>query len=289
MNEPHERKVKGEKILSGEFIIQGIGVLISWNAIITALDWYNNCFPNNNPAFWLPLLNYLPALVFQPLTIVYGHKFRFNTRIIPSYIANGLILGLTPVIATFTSETTGFIIISICTFISGVANAVCETSLFGLVGILPYKYTNYVMFGVGICGFSITCIRLICLGIFPLNSSGYLYSTEVYFAISGGIMILCILAQIHIMKNKFIKECLKKTNTMEGTKEIEEKEKEKIKENEKEKIKGKIKEKCNIQGEEKINYIELLKKIWQYCFLVWVTLLVTFGVLSHVFFATEIR
>ena len=277
------KNISGDRLLSGEILLQGIGALISWNAILTALDWYYDCFPNSNPGFWLPLLNFLPSLALQPLTIAYGHKFTFNIRIVTSYIVIASILALTPIIAVLTSESTGFVIICICTFISGAVNAIGQTSVFGLVGTLPNKYTNYVMFGNGLSGLSITCLRLICLGIFPQNSEGYLHSTELYFAISGGVLILCVFAQLHLMKHPLVQESLGKTHSKEGIsllpiEELGSLDSDKM-----------FKLHSGVKDIEKVNYKELMKNIWQYFFLVWINFVITFGVLSHVALATEAR
>ena len=58
-------------------------------------------------------------------------------------------------------------------------------------------------------------MRLICLGAFPQDSSGYLHSTEVYFVVSGGVLILCIVAQLHAMKNPLVIKCLENTQAKE--------------------------------------------------------------------------
>ncbi|OMJ89110.1 hypothetical protein SteCoe_8836 [Stentor coeruleus] len=269
-----------EKLLLSEITLQGIGVLISWNSILTALDWYNNRFPNLDPGFWIPFLNYLPSLIFQPLTIIYGHKFTFNIRINVANIIIAIILVMTPIIVELTTKTTGFICICILTVLMGSANAVGQTSLFGLTGALPKKYTNAAMLGNGLSGLSITIIRLICLSIFPSNSSGYLHSTEVYFIISGCTLIICCVVQLHLMKHPLIIECLSKTHSKEASKIA------------KITVEDELESFSDSTGyhhihKEKISYKNLFSKIWQYLFLVWLNFVITFGMLSHVALATD--
>ena len=273
---------QNDRLFSYEIILQGVGGLTSWNAILSALDWYNNSFPNKDPGFWLPLLNFIPAVIFQPLTIMYGHHFTYNKRIVTSYVSNAIILALTPLIVTLCSEDTGFVIICILTVIGGAFIAIGQPSTFSLTGTLPDKYTNGVMFGNGISGLIVTCLRLICLGIFPENSSGYLHSTMLYFGISGGILGVCVAAQIHLMKHPLVVEGLGKLHSKGGggknliapTEELD--------------------LSINSGGfhtkpKEKISYGELIKKIWQYFFLIWINYFITFGVLSHVALATQAR
>jgi hypothetical protein len=270
-----------EKLLLCEITLQGIGVLISWNAILTALDWYNNRFPNLDPGFWIPFLNYLPSLIFQPLTIIYGHKFTFNIRINVANIIIAIILVMTPIIVESTSETAGFMCICILTVLMGSANAVGQTSLFGLTGALPKKYTNAAMLGNGLSGLSITIIRLICLFVFPNNSSGYLHSTEVYFIISGCTLVFCCIVQLHLMKNPLIIDCLSKTHSKEASKLV------KFTMDELESFSDSTG--YHHKPKEKIDYKLLFSKIWQYLFLVWMNFVITFGMLSHVALATKAR
>ena len=40
-----------DRILTREMMLQGVGLLISWNSILSTLDWYKNRFPHKNPGF----------------------------------------------------------------------------------------------------------------------------------------------------------------------------------------------------------------------------------------------
>ena len=205
-----------ERILFSELVLQGIGMLMSWNAFLASLDWFYSSFPTESPGFWLGITSFVGAVVFQPLTTMFGHHFTYNLRIVTSYIILSVLLALTPAIVIFSTERTGFILICVITSIGGGINAISEASIYALAGTLPNKFTNAVVIGNGLSGCFITCLRLICLGAFPQDSSGYLQSTEVYFAISGGVLILCIIAQIHTMKNPLVIECIENTQTKEA-------------------------------------------------------------------------
>jgi hypothetical protein len=268
-----------DKLLLGEVLLQGIGALISWNAILASLDWYNSRFFNYQPAFWIPLLNFLPGIVFQPLTILYGNKFKFNTRIVIPYIIIACILIMTPIVVELAPGLTGFLIICILTLVMGSANAVGQTSTFGLAGTMPDKYTNMVMLGNGLSGLSIALIRLICLFSFPQNSSGYLLSTMVYFIISGGTLILCSVAQVHLMKNPLVIECLSKV----GSKDVQKGDP--LIDNELDSFRDT--EGYHHKPKPKIDYKLIFQKIWQYLFLIWLNYVITFGMLSHVALATD--
>jgi equilibrative nucleoside transporter 1/2/3 len=268
-----------DRLLLGEILLQGIGSLINWNSILASLDWYNNRFIGYDSAFWIPLLNYLPALIFQPLTIAYGNRYTFNMRIVIPYIVIACILILTPIVVELAPGLTGFIIVCLMTSVMGCMNAIGQTSTFGLAGTMPDKYTNMVMLGSGLSGLLITLIRLICLFTFPQTSTGYLLSTTVYFIISGATLILCSVAQIHLMKNPLVIQCLSKVQSKETEKG------EPLTTAELDSFKGP--EGFHHKDKTKINYKVLFHKIWQYAFLIWLNYVITFGMLSHVSLATE--
>ena len=268
-----------DKLLVGEVLLQGIGSLISWNAILSSLDWYNNQFFEYQPAFWIPLLNFLPGILFQPLTIKYGHLYTFNTRIVVSYIIIASILILTPIIVELAPGFVGFLIICILTVVMGSANAVGQTSVFGLAGTMPEKFTNMVMLGNGLSGLTIALIRLICLFTFPQNPTGYLLSTTVYFIIAGATLIVCSIAQIHMMKNPIVIQCLSNTNSKEARngQPLLNTELDSFRDSEGYRKKSKA----------DVEYKVLISKIWQHLFLIWLNYVITFGMLTHVALATE--
>lgn len=272
---------KGTKILISEVTLQGIGMLIGWNAMLSSLDWYNSKFPNNNPGFWLPFLNFLPTLIFQPLSILYGHLWTFNVRIITSYVIVGVILVCTPIIVELTSESLGFIIICVTTVVNGAVNAVSQSGLAGLMGPMPGQYMNALMLGNGLSGLCVSALRLLCLAIFTQNSEGYLHSTELYFAIAGFICVLCIITQLHLMKHPLIIESISKTHCKEAVGKLI------SPSNEMDSFRNSSG--FNTHEKKQVSYAELFKKIWQYLFLIWLNYVITFGVLSHVALATTAK
>ena len=95
---------------------------------------------------------------------------------------------------------------------------------------------------------------------------------------------MCVIAQMHLMKHPLVIECLGKTHSKEGggqgliapTDELDS-------------FSDSTGFKTKEREKEKVTYGELLKKIGQYLFLVWINYFITFGVLSHVALATEAR
>ena len=321
-------------------------MLMTWNAFLASLDWFYSSFPSESPGFWLGLMSICSSVVLQPLTTLFGHHFTYNLRIVVPYILLSIILAITPAVVTFTNEKTGFILICVLIAIGGGLNAISEASIFTLAATLPDKFTNGVLIGNGLAGIFITCLRFICLGAFPQDSSGYLHSTELYFAISGGVLILCIIAQIHAMKNPLVIKYLENTQSVEAKAKVHIEKGIKISnnppndncvnddielspipqiklDNSLNRVKDnlnssslplngveinlddsidRVKDNLNsslsplngmeitrVLTFEDISYMQLLKSIWQYLFIVWVNFFITFGMLSQVALATDAR
>ena len=160
------------------FLLQGVGALISWNSILTSLDWFNYHFEEYNPGFWLPILYFIPSAMFQPLTVVYGNRFGFLNRIAPAYFTFFMILVLIPIIAETLSQSASFYIICLLIFILGAATSICQSSLVALSGMVSGQSVNSLLIGFGFSGLIISTIRLIFLASFPSTASGYLTSCK---------------------------------------------------------------------------------------------------------------
>ena len=188
------------------------------------------------------------------------------------------VLVFTPIVGELAERSIGFIIVCLLTLVMGTANIIAQTSAFGLASMLPEKYTGGIMLGYGLAGLCISCIRLVCLGVFPQNSSGYLRGALIYFFISGGMLIFCMFALLHLVKNPLVIEGVNKTKAKEksqlsGTGEQELS------------LTDDFKEKQVTAHE--LSIFNLIKQIWQYLFLVTITYFITFGMISHVALATK--
>lgn len=258
-------------VLKADFLLQGIGILIGWSSILTALDWFSDRFPGKSVGFWLTFLYSLPSLIFQPLSILYGHNFSLNSRIITTHIIGSLILILIPISVELASSSLGFQIVCVLIFLLGANNTICQCGLFEIAGMLPDEFTGRVMLGNGISGLLISGIRLICIFAFPRNSEGYFNSICIYFSISGAILILCVVAQMHLISHPFVIEHSNKSGVNRSELEL------------------KLLSKKDFVGIEtnKDSIFSIISEIGQYFFLVWITFLITFGMLSYVALVTE--
>lgn len=265
------------RLLYTEFLVLGAGILIAWNAILTALDWFNSVFPDRQVSFVFTILNFLPYVIFQPLTIWKGSKFSLNMRIIPTFAVICALLALSPLLSSTLDVDAGFALMCVLIVVMGVANAIAQTSVFSLGAMMPPKYTNAVMLGNAVAGIIITLARIICLASFPPTESGLLVSTLIYFAIAGVFILGCIFTQIHVMRNPLVQEYVSKATN----KEIN--------------LTPGQGEELRIMDSTEQSFMDVslptikntYKKIWQYSFLVWMVFVITFGVFPSVSLANE--
>mmetsp|Transcript_22555 Transcript_22555/g.22298 ORF Transcript_22555/g.22298 Transcript_22555/m.22298 type:complete len:336 (-) Transcript_22555:58-1065(-) len=197
-------------------------------------------------------------------------------------------LVISPLFSHFLGGSIGFPIMCIVILVMGMSNVVCQTTVFAMAGTLPDEYTNYVMIGNGIVGVFVDLLRLICLASFPQDRTGYFISTLVYFVIAAAVLVVCIFAQIHLIKNPLMIEALAKTGAkIEGARNDEELRYVEDEQQADEKT-SKLLSTAPIAPIKKIDNKVLLSKIWQPLFLVWLCFVITFGMLSGVALATSI-
>lgn len=263
------------KLLHIEFAVLGIGILITYTAFVATLDWLNLKYPHKNVSFVFPILWFLPFMIFQPLTIWKGNQYSFNLRIVSCFVVGILFLLGTPMIASDIGGEEGFILMIVAMLVFSVFNAIAEASAYGLTGMLPKEYSNAYVIGLGLSGFIIAALRILCLASFPDNEEGLMKSTEVYYLISGVLLLICIGVQFHIMRNPEVIKYTRTqtTNTQEINQQLLQIDSEGSSVNS---------SKTKMPG-----FMELLRLMWEDVLLVWFVLLVTLGLYPGLSLATQ--
>lgn len=148
------------------FFILGLGTLLPWNFFMTAslyfqgrlntTEWSNGTsvvrkdFYFNN---WMTLLSQLPLLLFTLLNSFLYQRISEAMRIAGSLVCILLLFVLTAVLVKVPMQQDRFFDVTMATiwFINSFG-AVLQGSLFGLVGLLPQKYSAIFMSGQGLAG-----------------------------------------------------------------------------------------------------------------------------------------
>ncbi|XP_023682477.1 equilibrative nucleoside transporter 2-like isoform X1 [Paramormyrops kingsleyae] len=148
------------------FFIFGLGTLLPWNFFVTALMYFENRLNksewSNSTAIvrkeyyfknWMTLLSQLPLLLFTLLNSFLYQWVSEKVRIGGSLVFILLFFILTAVLVKVPMEEDQFFSVTMATiwFINSFG-AVMQGSLFGLVGLLPRKYSSIFMSGQGLAG-----------------------------------------------------------------------------------------------------------------------------------------
>lgn len=148
------------------FFILGLGTLLPWNFFMTAslyfqgrlntTEWSNGTAVVRKEYYfnnWMTLLSQLPLLLFTLLNSFLYQRISEMMRIAGSLVFIFLLFLLTAVLVKVDMDEDRFFSVTMATiwFINSFG-AVLQGSLFGLVGLLPQKYSAIFMSGQGLAG-----------------------------------------------------------------------------------------------------------------------------------------
>ncbi|XP_071779612.1 equilibrative nucleoside transporter 2-like [Centroberyx gerrardi] len=148
------------------FFILGLGTLLPWNFFMTAsmyfqgrlntTEWSNGTAVVRKEYYfnnWMTLLSQLPLLLFTLLNSFLYQRISEAVRIGGSLVFILLLFILTAVLVKVPMEEDRFFSVTMATiwFINSFG-AVLQGSLFGLVGLLPQRYSAIFMSGQGLAG-----------------------------------------------------------------------------------------------------------------------------------------
>ncbi|XP_041635501.1 equilibrative nucleoside transporter 2 isoform X2 [Cheilinus undulatus] len=160
------------------FFILGLGTLLPWNFFMTAslyfqarlntTEWSNGTVVVGKEYYfnnWMTLLSQLPLLLFTLLNSFLYQRISEGIRIAGSLVFILLLFIFTAVLVKVPMEKDGFFSITMATiwFINSFG-AVLQGSLFGLVGLLPQRYSAIFMSGQGLAGTFAAIAMLIAIG-----------------------------------------------------------------------------------------------------------------------------
>ncbi|XP_069750246.1 equilibrative nucleoside transporter 2-like isoform X3 [Narcine bancroftii] len=150
------------------FFFLGLGTLLPWNFFITALPYFegrlslnvstsqNSTGPDRDHwhfGNWMTLLSMLPLLLFTCLNSFLYPRVSEKLRIAGSLFAILFLFLVTVIMVKISIPTLYFFIITMSViWFTNSFGAVLQGSLFGLIGLLPRRYSSVFMSGQGVAG-----------------------------------------------------------------------------------------------------------------------------------------
>ena len=213
-------KEKYKKEVQFFFLTLGIGSLLSWNTILTELDFFIEHMPKYNPATIFSNINFAINLTLQLILLSTKKIFSYKTFFITGllfYISSMVALGILPIIL---NEYQGFLASCFFVFINGFGNAVLQSSMFALVAFFPIENTIAVGTGQGISGILMNIIRCFILFFSSVISNDR--AANIFFGISTLILVFVLYQVIKIYSNPYFTLKLKSIGEIKGEKDEKE-------------------------------------------------------------------
>ena len=277
-----EKAQSNRKFVKISFLIFGIGGLLSWNAILSDINFFINFLPRMDPPVYFPFLNFFLNIIFQFILLFQPKFMTYKKQLLISVMGSAISLIFLPlfVILLPRDSDINVIITGIMILLQGLLNAVCQSSFFGLVSYFPIDMIVSMSTGQGVAGILMNTIQylvLIFIGDTNIKNSQEKNDTIVkkggiiFFSISVIIILICFLFIILVYRNNYFEKKL----LLSG-------EYGKIKEKDAEKLILKDDEQYKYTKPRQISFLELTKLLLDVNILTSVLYLVTFALFPGV-------
>ena len=271
-----EKNRKNRQFVKNTFLIFGIGGLLSWNAILSDINFFINFIPRMDPPVYFPFLNFFLNIIFQFILLFQPKFMTYKKQLLISVMGSAITLILLPifVIILERNSTINIIITGIIILLQGLLNAVCQYSFFGLVSYFPIDMIVNMSTGQGVAGILMNTIQytvLIFIG--DTNSKFSTIDNDkivikggfVFFSISVIIILICFIFILLVYQNEYFRKKL----LLSGEYGI-------ISQNDAENLIPKDDEKKLNEGKE-VSFLELTKLLLDVNILTTILYLVTFS------------
>ena len=143
-------------------LLSGVGFLLPYNSFITAVDFFQDIFPGTTIILDISLVYILTALIAVLLNNVIIETFSLQTRIMFGYLVSLVVLSTFLLLVWTSSLTTdqSYALVLLLVSVLSLAATVQQSSVYGLTGLLPRRFTQAVMTGESVAG-CLACVNRI--------------------------------------------------------------------------------------------------------------------------------
>ena len=170
-------------------LLSGVGFLLPYNSFITAVDFFQDIFPGTTIILDISLVYILTALIAVLLNNVIIETFSLQTRIMFGYLVSLVVLSTFLLLVWTSSLTTdqSYALVLLLVSVLSLAATVQQSSVYGLTGLLPRRFTQAVMTGESVAG-CLACVNRILSKLLVENTRT---STGLFIILSIILLLIC--------------------------------------------------------------------------------------------------
>ncbi|KAK9071352.1 hypothetical protein SSX86_009920 [Deinandra increscens subsp. villosa] len=176
----------------------GAGNLLPWNALITAIDYFGNLYPDKHVekvfsvAYMSSSLLVLIVMIkWSNFSKLISFQVRMNTGF-TMFIVSLMVSPTIDWVCWQEKSTSAFYVVVASVVICGLADGLIGGSLIGSAGKLPKEYMQAVFAGTASSGILVSFLRIITKASLPHDPQGLKRSAHLYFLVSMVILLLCM-------------------------------------------------------------------------------------------------
>ncbi|XP_073276204.1 equilibrative nucleotide transporter 8-like [Primulina huaijiensis] len=194
------------------------GNLLPWNALITAVDYFEYLYPNRHIERVFSVVYMSSSLLVLILLLSWDFfrrslSLRFRMNLGFSMLV--LSLTVTPIMGwcwrkngRILSSDAAFDTVVASVFVCGIADGLVGGSLVGTAGKLPKQYMQAIFAGTASSWVMISTLRIITKASLPQTPQGLKISAQFYFIVSSVILLICIiccnlLCKLRVMQHHY--------------------------------------------------------------------------------------
>ena len=169
------------------FLLLGVGMLLPWNAMLAAMDFFKEEFPSFEPSFSLLVAVSAPMFGVQAIAFFFLQYIPLHIKVTFMFmLSTAITFGLVLIPLCVADEATAYWLVIVLSLLFGSAYAILQAALYGLAGP-AIGLLNNLNLGIGISGLSVNCLRIVVLATVESNTVG----AQIFFYTTGVYMLVC--------------------------------------------------------------------------------------------------
>ncbi|KAL8223423.1 hypothetical protein R6Q57_018898 [Mikania cordata] len=184
----------------------GAGNLLPWNALITAIDYFGDLYPEKHVEKVFSVAYMSSSFLILIAMINWSNFSRlvtFKVRMNIGFTLFVVSLMVTPTIdwaSWHKKSTSAFYAVVASVVICGLADGLIGGSLVGSAGKLPKEYMQAIFAGTASSGILVSFLRIITKASLPQDPQGLKKSAHLYFLVSTLILLVCMVCCTFLYK-----------------------------------------------------------------------------------------